>query len=1380
MTEGTADYATPASQRLSERLLSPVRDDAAALVQDDKLTLLGAEERCEGALTVTLGPCPAAVEVEASFPYFVLRQLECNELAEKASHQPDCLEGAAETMMAHQQWARRPAAAISSSHATTLCGKIVLTTLALIGCMCLASGADAVFTESASATKMVESMVPPFSHVNSLIFHGTRLTDIHPSLLETPDNSSENTGGKEPGAIAGKEKKSKRRGRERKAPSSSESSPEEGRFLEALEDSDEGKASKKAKSSAWRPKFGLRASVSNKRQKSRKTPETAEGERGKWLMATAFGKMIEADLQSSVSPIVREVTASFATSISDRKEVLEAIEAVTADGTSCLEALANKLNETWVGLFPHEMQHVREGLLIFLASQKLMEELQRSNGVPRCLSGTYTVKSGSSVKMLDQNRYTGERVFFVQSVEGTMVTLNGVGQAVDRHHLITAADPVETRFVDMALQGSWSDLEKEETELFAQLLEFAEKSGFKDSLNVAKTTGNPSGLLEALLSSSAVARLVAGVREILEAPSPSVPKGEKRSKGWKDISRTHTIFTAHASTKMAETLQILTSHHAFPGCLSLTASNLMVQGSPLLVRLLGKFLTGSHLESPSDQAMDDTPVARMQVVSKLRVIHKLPRTKLLETQCQAGMFSELGINGPAVGKFGCFEQWKRTVGSPHGPGYSKAAHLYALTMRSVCAIERTKKPQNQLIPPGLLEGCGPDCLVKASMRKLWLDTEMQNRRKRYALKPKDLVVGDALRMSAHFSLKELTDLDDKLASAWLVAKLLLDAARGPAGKLLTRSESEVTAQLSASERSSEAERSEEQLAASGTASTSEPASDDAQTSSLFENTSQEEPKKATSRNSVSTPQATFVIGGNVNVNAVNMIATFQVCKGLAQQGLPNLGLLAQSAFTNIRGYVSAAGAGLQDTKRQRKMAKGSAVYSAIYQFFMCGFSGDMLPPVFLPYASLAMQVASFLRIELEESASLSWDNVVQAAGEGVFSLKRYDAAMRHLRNKSMKFLDAFTPCVAQVNQPTDLLQLPQGSRKGGGLLRKLKSLVNRSQGRRNQANAAMCEISGEQQQLVRMLVAWWTLGPMSSNRKSRAPTTVAETFRSARLLFADYVFFNGQDPVQIGMELIKAGCKSNKFSVPLGWAMGAKKDKPSSKPLSFKEISPRLLASLKFLQSSLGSADLSDLTMPLKASQKLVDSCGQSETVSFAELLSTEEGGTILMAYQCMTLQEQAVKVIATVFGKRSKAENRGLAYVLLRFLNGLHVVKSLKSTKDILTAFGKFVNTSEEEGQQALLKEWNGDFPNVACAWKQNDRVKEAMLKKGAGYTPPPPPAGSFAAAVTDLHCPAATPLHVGDLAKASQPDARDFCTSSSAQCAAADFEGEYDLSVL
>ncbi|KAL8434760.1 hypothetical protein ACSSS7_002897 [Eimeria intestinalis] len=126
MTGGKGDCETPASHRLSERLLSLVRDDGdvATLAQEDKTTALGADKPRKRELKVTFAPCPAVIKVKASLPYFDLRQLEGNKQAENACGQPDHSEGAAETMMAQQQWSRRPAAAISSSYATTLFGTV--------------------------------------------------------------------------------------------------------------------------------------------------------------------------------------------------------------------------------------------------------------------------------------------------------------------------------------------------------------------------------------------------------------------------------------------------------------------------------------------------------------------------------------------------------------------------------------------------------------------------------------------------------------------------------------------------------------------------------------------------------------------------------------------------------------------------------------------------------------------------------------------------------------------------------------------------------------------------------------------------------------------------------------------------------------------------------------------------------------------------------------------------------------------------------------------------------------------------------------------------------------------------------------------------------
>lgn len=156
---------------------------------------------------------------------------------------------------------------------------------------------------------------------------------------------------------------------------------------------------------------------------------------------------------------------------------------------------------------------------------------------------------------------------------------------------------------------------------------------------------------------------------------------------------------------------------------------------------------------------------------------------------------------------------------------------------------------------------------------------------------------------------------------------------------------------------------------------------------------------------------------------------------------------------------------------------------------------------------------NFLRVELEESKSVPWEKVVQTAGDGVFTANSYASVAKHLKKKAAKFIKTFTPCVAEVGDAADLLMLPEWAKDKGGVFKKIAKLAKKVKGKRRTANESMCEASGELQQLVRMMVLWWVLGPSSKivneEEKRKAPPTVADTFKGARLLFAGHIFNNG-------------------------------------------------------------------------------------------------------------------------------------------------------------------------------------------------------------------------------------------------------------------------------
>lgn len=93
---------------------------------------------------------------------------------------------------------------------------------------------------------------------------------------------------------------------------------------------------------------------------------------------------------------------------------------------------------------------------------------------------------------------------------------------------------------------------------------------------------------------------------------------------------------------------------------------------------------------------------------------------------------------------------------------------------------------------------------------------------------------------------------------------------------------------------------------------------------------------------------------------------------------------------------------------------------------------------------------------------------------------------------------------------------------------------------------------------------------------------------------------------------------------------------------------------------------------------------------------------------------DDGIKLMSSVFGKRSKTVNKGQRYVLYSFLDGINAWNKSKGASRLSATFGKFASTSVEAERQAILKEWNGEVPAIACAWKQNKRAKKAMLRKG------------------------------------------------------------------
>ncbi|CDJ34847.1 uncharacterized protein EMH_0093220 [Eimeria mitis] len=440
-------------------------------------------------------------------------------------------------------------------------------------------------------------------------------------------------------------------------------------------------------------------------------------------------------------------------------------------------------------------------------------------------------------------------------------------------------------------------------------------------------------------------------------------------------------------------------------------------------------------------------------------------------------------------------------------------------------------------------------------------------------------------MATFYSFDEVVELDQIVAGAWLVAKQLLVSSRDLTKSVSVGIPPSVENQAGPSSHSEpKQQQAESGMSGPSPGSAHALSSSEAEGASLLEDSRKLSPP--TAHHPVAAEEAhPFVVGGNANINAMNISATANVCRLLLETDMTHPLLFASTVLTNIRGYINDSG--------------------------------------------------TFLRVELEESKALPWEKIVQTMGDGVFSTKAHESAVKHLKKKAASFLEMFTPCVAEVEEASELLMPSESAKNKRSLLRSLKKAVKRTKGKRRGATGEMCRTSGELQQLVRLLLVWWVLGPSSSEQTQEMTESfqsTATTFRNARLAFTSLIFNNGHNQAKVAMELVKAGCKTNKFVVPPGWALGSKKGRHGARELSFKDISKDIMASFMYTESALGSHGVADWILPLKAAQQLVDICAQHPVVQLGELLSTDAGNVILMGHQCIKLQGDTLLQMTLAF----------------------------------------------------------------------------------------------------------------------------------------------------
>ncbi|KAL8452751.1 hypothetical protein Emed_001315 [Eimeria media] len=212
-------------------------------------------------------------------------------------------------------------------------------------------------------------------------------------------------------------------------------------------------------------------------------------------------------------------------------------------------------------------------------------------------------------------------------------------------------------------------------------------------------------------------------------------------------------------------------------------------------------------------------------------------------------------------------------------------------------------------------------------------------------------------------------------------------------------------------------------------------------------------------------------------------------------GLPNVYLLALKIATDLRHHASIAGANLQRRAEMRKAAKGSVVFSSFFRLLSCRQDDDAewLHKRFLPFASLAIRIALFLRVEVEEQSSKGWFAAVRVFGLGEFNAKAFQKVAKKMQTIAKKFIRKF---------------MVGFGHKVTGKLEKIGNRIKKFFKRKGKTTAT--EVTTDVQRIghtfAKLMLFMWTVG---SKRQVDSQSNIDKNFYLARLYQALTILNHG-------------------------------------------------------------------------------------------------------------------------------------------------------------------------------------------------------------------------------------------------------------------------------
>ncbi|OEH79913.1 hypothetical protein cyc_02194 [Cyclospora cayetanensis] len=407
--------------------------------------------------------------------------------------------------------------------------------------------------------------------------------------------------------------------------------------------------------------------------------------------------------------------------------------------------------------------------------------------------------------------------------------------------------------------------------------------------------------------------------------------------------------------------------------------------------------------------------------------------------------------------------------------------------------------------------------------------------------------------------------------------------------------------------------------------------------------------------------------------------TVQRAPGMTGFGLPHPQLLALYTATDLRHHASIAGGNLKNSKKLRKAAKGSMSFTAFFKVLSCHINDDAeaLHKVFGPFASLAIRIALFLRIEIEEQGRSGWKNAVKVFSVGSFDKKLYRKVVQRMTHNAGKFITKFMEGFGYEIT---------------GKIRKIKKRIKELFKRKPKANAETAKVQHSVgHSFAKLILLMWVSG---SKHQLTSTTNRSDTFYNARLYQALTILNHGVDPMELITKDIKHECKRTKNVAHKYWALLRKSS-------TISRLADELGAAMAygFLHGQ-SYSKLSD------AGRSLGPACrGQT---SLDLLQNDAEYLQIVQLYQCMELQRQAVAVLKLALGK-IRMPPADIIRRLFSFLKQIRAIRK-EGAKGLFEAYLRWVKEGEASTE---VNKWNDSIEMFECSWHSSQSEQDAMVPK-------------------------------------------------------------------